>query len=173
MATLFCKSIVITNICSILWILCKNVKVFLWMLCKKAILTWNELQKRVWTGPGISVLCKGDAELSDLFECTYSKHIWDICAWNFGVDININLKDTLRNTLKKNGHVMGLVRTIIARIHGERGTVGFLMIHIIQCIIVYIILFMMLSFGWTGIPSNEDMLQLSDGSPGNEFHSMP
>lgn len=73
-------------------------------------------KKKVLDGTSICVFCKSDAETSDLimFECTYSSHIWDMYARRFGVNININLKDTLWNKLGKSGHEIGLFKALTA-----------------------------------------------------------
>jgi len=40
----------------------QNIKLFTWLVIEDKIISWKNLQKRGWEGPGISHLCKGKRE---------------------------------------------------------------------------------------------------------------
>lgn len=55
-----------------------KIQAFLWLLSRRAILTWDNLQRRGWCEPGICSLCLLEEEtIQHLFmDCIYSKGIW-------------------------------------------------------------------------------------------------
>ena len=57
----------------------KKAKLVLWLSLQNRLLTWDNLQKRGWIGPGRCSLCRNEAEsvLHILFSCTYAKMVWN------------------------------------------------------------------------------------------------
>jgi hypothetical protein len=55
-----------------------KLKLFTWLLMEDKILTWNNLLKRGWQGPGYCYLCKGNEETTfHLFvHCPFTISIW-------------------------------------------------------------------------------------------------
>jgi len=55
-----------------------KLKIFIWLLLEDKILTWNNLLKRGWIGPGYCYLCKGNEETTNhLFShCPFMTSIW-------------------------------------------------------------------------------------------------
>lgn len=142
-----------------------KVRMFLWLLSKRALLTWPQLQRRQIV-PNICVLCKEQGETSDhiIFKYTFSNPIWHICAWTFGLNINIILNNNLWSKLEKGYPRTQMARTMTTvfyqNIWKERNSrifnstahlLHYCMRHIIHDIII-----------WTCIPSEEERLQLSD-----------
>ena len=54
-----------------------KIKAFIWLVINEALLTWDNLMKRGWTGPGICVTCVGDEEIIDhlFLHCSYARYI--------------------------------------------------------------------------------------------------
>ena len=59
---------------------------FLWLAFQGKILTYDNLQKRGFSGPSRCILCKQESEDIDhlLYNCTYAKFCWE------GININWN-----------------------------------------------------------------------------------
>ena len=57
----------------------KKAKLVLWLSLQNRLLTWDNIQKRGWIGPGRYSLCRNEAEsvLHILFSCTYAKMVWN------------------------------------------------------------------------------------------------
>jgi len=55
-----------------------KLKLFTWLLMEDKILTWNNLLKRGWQGPGYCYMCKGNEETTiHLFvHCPFTISIW-------------------------------------------------------------------------------------------------
>jgi hypothetical protein len=56
-----------------------KIKLFTWLVAENKILTWKNLQKRGWVGPGICFLCKGSRETGKhLFvNCPFTIAVWN------------------------------------------------------------------------------------------------
>jgi ribonuclease HI len=56
-----------------------KTKLFTWLLIEDKLLTWNNLRKRGWQGPGLCLLCRGNEEsIFHLFvECPFTSYIWE------------------------------------------------------------------------------------------------
>lgn len=71
-----------------------KVRLFVWLTKNNAILTWDNLQKRGWKGPGKCVMCNNNSAsvIHLFFECVWARrawdHIFDINSFN-----NINIHD--------------------------------------------------------------------------------
>jgi len=74
------------------WHMPTKLKCFFWLVIHNRTLTWDNLRRRGWTGPGICVLCReADEDLHHLFfNCCFAREIWrSICTtlrvhWQFG-----------------------------------------------------------------------------------------
>jgi hypothetical protein len=44
------------------WDCPQKIKLFSWLLIEDKLLTWNNLNKRGWQGPGLCLLCRGNEE---------------------------------------------------------------------------------------------------------------
>lgn len=65
------------------WHMPTKLKCFFWLVIFNRTLTWDNLRRRGWTGPGICVLCrKVDEDLQHLFfHCCFALKIWrTICT---------------------------------------------------------------------------------------------
>ena len=49
-----------------------KISCFIWLVLENKILTWDNLQRRGWTGPGMCALCKSKDE------CT--RHMFSMCT---------------------------------------------------------------------------------------------
>jgi len=67
------------------WNLAPKIKCFWWLVIQRSILTWDNLVKRGFCGPGICALCSDDSEdIDHLFVfCRYTKHIWTSLVHNY------------------------------------------------------------------------------------------
>jgi len=56
-----------------------KIKLFSWLLAKDEILSWKNLQKRGWKGPGICSLCKAHSESTKhiFFKCPFTRSVWE------------------------------------------------------------------------------------------------
>jgi hypothetical protein len=61
------------------WDCPQKIKLFAWLVIENKILTWKNLQKRGWMGPGICHLCKGKRESGKhLFvNCPFTISVWE------------------------------------------------------------------------------------------------
>lgn len=91
---------------------------FLWLITKEALLTWNNLQKRIWKGPN---MCSVAAEtIAHLFlMCTFTTRIWKKCAAHVGLTLRLtdtvdmwNKVDTSRNT-RQCAHIYSIITAVI------------------------------------------------------------
>jgi ribonuclease HI len=73
-----------------------KLKLFIWLLAENKILTWKNLQKRGWKGPGICILCKTNRESSN--------HLFVNCAFTLAVWVEI--KKTLNLAIGWNGNTV-------------------------------------------------------------------
>lgn len=68
----------LTHICtgSLPW----KISCFIWLALMNKLLTWDNLQKRGWTGPGICALCSRDEDSVQhlFFHCTIWKNVISI-----------------------------------------------------------------------------------------------
>jgi hypothetical protein len=55
-----------------------KIKLFTWLLAADKVLSWKNLQKRGWQGPGICVLCKNHGESTKhiFLTCLFSRSVW-------------------------------------------------------------------------------------------------
>jgi hypothetical protein len=69
-----------------------KIKLFAWLVVENKILTWKNLQKRGWVGPGICHLCKGKRESGKhLFVHLFVNFPFTISVWN---KVKLSLKYT-------------------------------------------------------------------------------
>jgi hypothetical protein len=64
------------------WKLPLKIKLFNWLADENKIPTWDNLQRKGWTGPNICQLCYKDAEtVQHLFtQCHFTRQVWDKIA---------------------------------------------------------------------------------------------
>lgn len=64
------------------WKLPLKIKLFNWLAAENKISTWNNLQRKGWTGPNLCQLCFKDAEsVFHLFnQCYYTRQVWNKIA---------------------------------------------------------------------------------------------
>jgi hypothetical protein len=67
------------------WDCPQKIKLFSWLLIEDKLLTWNNLQKRGWYGPGFCHLCKGNEESGiHLFvHCPFTRTVWKKIKENY------------------------------------------------------------------------------------------
>ena len=55
-----------------------KIKIFLWLLLEDKLLTWNNILKRGWQGPGLCLLCRGNEESTFhiFFQCPFTCTVW-------------------------------------------------------------------------------------------------
>jgi hypothetical protein len=71
-----------------------KIKLFAWLLAENKILTWKNLQKRGWKGPGLCYLCKNMRESG--------KHLFVNCP--FTLSVWEKVKNALKLTVGWNGN---------------------------------------------------------------------
>jgi hypothetical protein len=56
-----------------------KIKLFCWLIAENKILTWKNLQKRGWKGPGMCSLCKAHRESTKhlFLNCPFTRLVWD------------------------------------------------------------------------------------------------
>jgi hypothetical protein len=79
-----------------------KIKLFIWLLEANKVLSWKNLQKRGWQGPGICIMCKNHSESTKhiFLTCPFSRSVWvDLkkalaldYGWN-GVSVAESLKN--------------------------------------------------------------------------------
>jgi hypothetical protein len=93
--------------CRIIWKLRipPRIQYFGWLVLKNKILTWENLKKRGWSGPGICTLCKLNEEncLHIFGDCIFAISVWQKCCsllniklLNWDGDLNSKLKCWIR-----------------------------------------------------------------------------
>lgn len=72
--------------------------------------------RRGWIGPNMCTLCEQDRESKDhiMFNCAFSRHVWEGCAKRVGININFILDNNLWDKLKKEDPYTLIVRTLFA-----------------------------------------------------------
>lgn len=60
------------------WHLPTKAKLFTWLMIGHKLNTWDNLQKKGWTGPNTCHLCYKDAKSADhlFIMCSYTKSVW-------------------------------------------------------------------------------------------------
>jgi hypothetical protein len=55
-----------------------KIKLFNWLLVEDKVLSWKNLQKRGWNGPGICCLCKNHGESTKhiFLTCHFTRTVW-------------------------------------------------------------------------------------------------
>jgi hypothetical protein len=79
-----------------------KIKLFVWLIAENKILSWKNLQKRGWKGPGICNLCKKDRESTKhlFLNCSFTRSVWEELkkALNLGTGWNGNtVVESFRN----------------------------------------------------------------------------
>jgi hypothetical protein len=61
-----------------LWDCALKIKLFVWLSVENKILTWNNLQRKGWTGPSYCHLCKSNRESVKhlLVNCPFTIEVW-------------------------------------------------------------------------------------------------
>jgi hypothetical protein len=61
------------------WDFPMKIKLFIWLLGENKILTWENLQKRGWKGPGMCYLCRVKGETSNhiFVNCPFTISVWE------------------------------------------------------------------------------------------------
>ena len=80
-----------------------KLKCFLWLCLENKILTWDNLLKRGFTGPGLCLLCKENEEtISHLFiHCSFYKSVWvEVCKY-LNIKVFLQWFDSLWFAIRK------------------------------------------------------------------------
>jgi hypothetical protein len=84
-----------------------KIKLFTWLVAENKILTWKNLQKRGWVGPGICFLCKGKRETGKhLFvNCPFTISVWNMVKIALKLSsgwTGLSVNECFENWTKKN-----------------------------------------------------------------------
>jgi hypothetical protein len=62
------------------WDLAPKIKLFTWLLLEDRILTWDNLQRRGWSGPSIFYLCLQMPETTFhlMVQCRFAQQVWSM-----------------------------------------------------------------------------------------------
>jgi ribonuclease HI len=71
------------------WQLPLKLKLFFWLCARDKLLTWENLQRKGWHGPGFCVLCRGATEdIHHLFiHCIFAQNIWKHTLQHFSLPL--------------------------------------------------------------------------------------
>jgi hypothetical protein len=60
------------------WNVPLKIKLFTWLLAENKILSWEILQRRGFSGPGICLLCKLNVETTQhlFLDCDFAVEVW-------------------------------------------------------------------------------------------------
>lgn len=74
---------------------------FLWLVVKDAILTWNYLQKRDWSSPGMCILCGTFEETvsHNMMQYVFSNALWMRCAQQISLTPKLSSANNIRDRL--------------------------------------------------------------------------
>lgn len=63
-----------------------KIIIFSWLVYHNKNLTWDNLQKRKWTGPGICLICKAEGENNYhmFLKCSFTLQLWRNLSSYFG-----------------------------------------------------------------------------------------
>jgi hypothetical protein len=61
------------------WDLAPKIKLFTWLMMEDKILTWDNLQRRGWSGPSICGMCRQESEtvLHMMLHCSFTQQVWN------------------------------------------------------------------------------------------------
>ena len=107
----------------------RKICCFVWLALMNKLLTWDNLQKRGRTGPGICALCRKDIDnIQHLFFTAQFGGIWSLALWNSTISL---LTSTLRISVLswKSGLIISLPTqrcvislTLLCGLFGRRET---------------------------------------------------
>jgi hypothetical protein len=122
-----------------------KLKLFVWLSVENKILTWKNLQKRGWQGPGMCYLCRQQREtINHIFvSCVFTITVWEefkkVLKFNHGWNGN-SLVECFQNWASQNSNYQALPAFICWNIWMDRNKSLFEdMNPSVQCV-VYIVL---------------------------------